>query len=254
MSIKLMTLVFDRYPKGGNERVLALALADNAADDGTRIWPSVATLAHKTLQSERNVQRQLKAMVASGWLLLVSAKAGRSNQYAINPAWIAGDGDCQGVTNCHPPSPQNTSGNVVHNSYISVDKLSTGGDTTGKGGDIAMSPEHHGTISLIPPISPVDTGDCGKLSNPKPKARSQTAKPPNPEQPSPAPRSTRPPWRWRNSASGIKATARHLGFPPWAEAAFNAGKGEPFSAYRQRVELAYDARYPRLREREAQAA
>ena len=34
MSVKVMTAVFERYPNGGGEMLLALALADHASDDG----------------------------------------------------------------------------------------------------------------------------------------------------------------------------------------------------------------------------
>jgi hypothetical protein len=73
--------------------LLALALADHAADDGGRVWPSVALLAEKTRQSPRTVQYQLRRMEAVGWLQTVSAgNGGRSmaTEYRINPAWIAG--------------------------------------------------------------------------------------------------------------------------------------------------------------------
>lgn len=86
-----MGRVFERYPTGGGEFVLALALADNAHDDGTRIFPSVAQLARKTRQSERSVQYQLRAMEKSGWLVLVKAESrahGRPREYRIDPAWL----------------------------------------------------------------------------------------------------------------------------------------------------------------------
>jgi len=93
-------MVFDRYHAGGGEMLLALALADHAHDDGTHIFPSVARLAAKTRQSERTIQYQLRAMQASGWLVLVNfgtggrlvgqGVAGRPREYRINPAWIKG--------------------------------------------------------------------------------------------------------------------------------------------------------------------
>lgn len=88
-----MTMVFDRYPAGGNERLLALALADHARDDGTSIWPSIDELSRKTLQSRSTVQRQIAKMVQKGWLILLSDRTGRghTNEYRIDPAWIAGD-------------------------------------------------------------------------------------------------------------------------------------------------------------------
>jgi len=92
-------MVFERYPGGGGEFALALALADNAHDDGTSIYPSVQTLAKKSRQSERSVQYQLRKMEKMGWLILVSEGGGRlpgfnsggkARQYRINPAWIKG--------------------------------------------------------------------------------------------------------------------------------------------------------------------
>lgn len=96
MSGKLTGMVFDRYPKGGGEMLLALKLADNAHDDGTRIFPSVDTMAQKTHQARRTVQYQLDRMRESCWLLLVKpARGGRGSagyaaEYRINPEWIKG--------------------------------------------------------------------------------------------------------------------------------------------------------------------
>ncbi len=93
MSIKLMTAVFDRYPNGGGEMLLALALADHSSDDGTKVYPSIKALAEKTRQSERTVQYQLRRMQESGWLILVgTGNGGRSmtSEYRISPLWIKG--------------------------------------------------------------------------------------------------------------------------------------------------------------------
>jgi hypothetical protein len=93
MSIKVMSMVFDRYPSGGMERLLALAMADHASDDGRRIWPSVDELARKTMQSRSSVQRQIRRMVAIGWLIQVRSATGRpgiTNEYRICPEWIEG--------------------------------------------------------------------------------------------------------------------------------------------------------------------
>lgn len=91
-----MNLVFDRYPVGGGEMVLALKLADNAHDNGTHIYPSVATMALKTRQSRRTVQYQLRRMEESGWLIKVAegrggrGEAGYAAEYRIDPEWIKG--------------------------------------------------------------------------------------------------------------------------------------------------------------------
>lgn len=92
MSARCTAAVFDRYPVGGGEFVLALALADNAHDDGSRIFPSVETMAQKSRQSVRAVQMHLRAMIASGWLLQVRGGGGRGRpaEYRISPNWLKG--------------------------------------------------------------------------------------------------------------------------------------------------------------------
>jgi hypothetical protein len=88
-----MTQVFKRYPRGGGEFTLALAIADYAWDDGTNIFPGVGKLATKSRQSERAVQGHLRVMVACGWLSVVkSAQGGRSRttEYRISTDWLKG--------------------------------------------------------------------------------------------------------------------------------------------------------------------
>jgi len=71
MSIKVMTACWERYPNGGGELLLALALADHADDDGENIYPGVESLSRKTLQSKRTIQYQLRKWKTSdgcSWL------------------------------------------------------------------------------------------------------------------------------------------------------------------------------------------
>lgn len=93
MSVLVMSMVFKRYPVGGNEMTLALALADHCNDDGENIFPTVSAMAEKTRQSVRSVQRILGKMLADGWLILEGKRdSSRTspNQYRINPAWLNG--------------------------------------------------------------------------------------------------------------------------------------------------------------------
>ncbi len=92
MSAKAMGMVFDRYPASDGEFKLALALADNASEDGRNIYPSVPTMATKSRQDVRSVQRHLRRMLAIGWLLEVRPAGGRGRpaEYRINPRWVAG--------------------------------------------------------------------------------------------------------------------------------------------------------------------
>ncbi|MET3135645.1 hypothetical protein AAKU55_005959, partial [Oxalobacteraceae bacterium GrIS 1.11] len=93
MSVRIMSAVFDRYPHGGGEMLLALSLADHSHDDGTHIYPSVDSLAQKTRQSVRSVQYQLKGMLEAKWLILTNEGDGRRGQrreYRISPEWVKG--------------------------------------------------------------------------------------------------------------------------------------------------------------------
>lgn len=93
MSVEVMSAVFKRYPNGGGEMLLALALADHANDEGASIHPGITLLAEKTRQSERTVQYQLRNMEAAGWLIRVGHGNGgrsKSTEYRISPEWLMG--------------------------------------------------------------------------------------------------------------------------------------------------------------------
>lgn len=77
MSIRVMTFVWQCFPKGGSLLLLALAVADIASDDGGRIYPSVDTLAAKIRLSRRNVQYLLRQLENMGWLVVVNNGGGR---------------------------------------------------------------------------------------------------------------------------------------------------------------------------------
>ena len=174
MSGKVVGMVFDHYPNGGSELLLAVKLADNASDDGTRIYPSVATLAGQTRQSERTVQYQVKRMVAMGWLVLVREATGggrgggygRPREYRIHPDWIA-------MHDVRIPEDQRPKWVPLDAECGSAEKLSTkemgakiapikkemGATAVAEMGAIAVAPEPSLTvINQIPPVSP--TGDA----------------------------------------------------------------------------------------------
>lgn len=62
MSVKAMTWVFYHARCTGNARVVLLAIADHADDDGRGARPSIATLALKAGISDRTVQRVLEKL------------------------------------------------------------------------------------------------------------------------------------------------------------------------------------------------
>ncbi len=84
MSVKVSSWVWEHSPVGGSERLVLLAIADCAADDGTNAWPSVATLARKCRVDERTVQRIIRRLSGGGHLLVEASAGGRgSNRYAV---------------------------------------------------------------------------------------------------------------------------------------------------------------------------
>ena len=60
MSIRVLTIVWDRYPHGGSKLLTMLALADWAGPDGGRIYPSMKTLSNKIRMSERQTIRIMR--------------------------------------------------------------------------------------------------------------------------------------------------------------------------------------------------
>ena len=199
MSVKVMSMVFDRYPEGAGEMLLALALADHAHDDGSKVFPYVDTLAGKTRQSIRTVQRQLQQMQARGWLQLVNAGdggRGRAREYRISAAWLAG-GECEAAEQApiaavndaqSTRNPHNQKGDKV-TPFIRPKKTAKG--------DIAVSPftKDHATERVTngaikgdtavspaiepqePSLKPIPPQPPRGEAPPKPKAKRESAAP-----------------------------------------------------------------------------
>lgn len=83
VSVKVMTWVWDQSQATGSALLVLLAIADNASDDGSNAWPSVATLCRKTRLKERAVQSCVADLQALGELQ-VERQAG-------GPADLRGD-------------------------------------------------------------------------------------------------------------------------------------------------------------------
>ncbi len=89
MSIHVMNLVWENSPYEGNTLLTMLALADRSDDEGS-CFPSVETLAKKTRQTERNVQRCLKKMADEGYLDR-QFRIYNSTIYRLNLSKLKGD-------------------------------------------------------------------------------------------------------------------------------------------------------------------
>lgn len=68
MSVGVMTAVFAESEARGNDRLVLLAIADEADDDGTNAFPGTKRLAMKVRLPERTVRRCIDRLVDSGEL------------------------------------------------------------------------------------------------------------------------------------------------------------------------------------------
>lgn len=83
MSLRAMTWVWDQ-PIAPNHKIVLLAIADHAHDDGTNAWPSAERISAMTGYSVRSVRRLIHEMVGAGYLRIEHAGTGRStSRYAI---------------------------------------------------------------------------------------------------------------------------------------------------------------------------
>lgn len=81
MSLRAMTWAFAAPVTLQSERLLLLALADHANDQGL-CWPGVARIAEKAMMDSRSVPRTIKRLIDKG-LIAVEPRAGRTNRYRL---------------------------------------------------------------------------------------------------------------------------------------------------------------------------
>jgi hypothetical protein len=90
MSIRVMTLVWERSRHSGTDLLMLLALADFSDDQGNS-YPAVPTLAAKCRMSQRNAGYILKGLQASGELEVRANEGPRgTNRYRIVVNALAG--------------------------------------------------------------------------------------------------------------------------------------------------------------------
>lgn len=78
MSVKQMGLVWE-LDLAPNKRLVLLAYADHADDDGDNVYPSLGRVAHKTGYSPQQIRRISRELVSDGLMELVEKNVGRSN-------------------------------------------------------------------------------------------------------------------------------------------------------------------------------
>ena len=110
MSIEAMSWVWENSMSTGNDRLVLLALADNA-DETWTCWPSIAYIKRKTkIGDERTVQRTLRRLEEAGRIrVVVGAGPQKSVMHRTNRYWVLKDAEVDRVTDappamCHPPA------------------------------------------------------------------------------------------------------------------------------------------------------
>lgn len=85
MSIGVMTWVWTHSQSRNGARLVLLAIADCASDDGGNAWPSIDTIRRKAnLKSDRTVQAAIKELVDLGELKVkANAGPGGVNRYTV---------------------------------------------------------------------------------------------------------------------------------------------------------------------------
>lgn len=123
MSIKLMSAVWERSDISSTQKLVLLALADWANDDGL-CWPSIDRLAQKTGMAGRSVQRIIRDLEQVG-LVKRDEVVGKGNRY-----WVLTP-----LTDCHPrhsvtppltechPTPDTVSPNTPKTPHLPVNVI-----------------------------------------------------------------------------------------------------------------------------------
>jgi hypothetical protein len=104
LSIKVIQWVWDCSSSKNAERLVLLAIADNAADDGSHAYPSIAELCRKANLSERAVRDALRRLESLGELKThIGGGRGGTNYYTV----IMTPCDQKKGADSAPPAKQN---------------------------------------------------------------------------------------------------------------------------------------------------
>ena len=109
LSIRLINAVVENAPVHGGEYLLLICMARYAADDGTRVFPAVGTLARDTRQDQRSVHRQLRSLEEKGLIVRVGVSRHSTVNYrvAIEKLSTGGDDLKPSPVTVRPPTPDN---------------------------------------------------------------------------------------------------------------------------------------------------
>lgn len=155
MSIKVMQWVWENSPTTRGDRLVLLAIADCASDDGANAWPSLSTIAKKAGITVRACQLALRRLESFGYLK-VEMQAGPKgcNKYTIlmtRVKKVQGEGDS---------GAKKRRGEV---SAVQGVKFPTqGGEVSDTKGVNSASPELSLEPSIEPSVKPSDARDFNR--------------------------------------------------------------------------------------------
>jgi hypothetical protein len=104
MSAKVVSFIFENSKTVGSARVLMLAIADMANNDG-ECWPGRANLARRVNVSVRQITRLIQECERSGELSVISERRA-DNEYENNRYLIHGVAADQRITKARKPKPK----------------------------------------------------------------------------------------------------------------------------------------------------
>ena len=127
-----MSIVWATTARNHTEKLVLLALADNANDQGV-CWPSIATLAKKCDLTEQGVLNRIDLLEKAGQIS-IKKTPGKSNTYTINPPTPLSATTQQrlplnavypptplttppNAVECHPPTPLSAPPNAVESNH-----------------------------------------------------------------------------------------------------------------------------------------
>ena len=117
MSIGIMTMVWNSAGTSGSLRLMLLAIADQANDQG-ECWPSIATLARKAGVHRRHAITLIGALESAGYINIehrkITKDLNQTNRYYINLKALEGGSVPQNTRVVSPSAP----GSVPQNTRV----------------------------------------------------------------------------------------------------------------------------------------
>jgi hypothetical protein len=93
VSVKVMSLVWENFNRGGSEKLAMLALADWCNDQGGSLHPSINSIAHKINVSESQARRIVHGFINDGYLTVLAnhngGDRGQTRHYKLNVEMLA---------------------------------------------------------------------------------------------------------------------------------------------------------------------